>query len=119
MLNKLTFDSTRKVSVGLVRTFHKQYALLRFGHPYRIKAYHLANDIRHRLVPDAGGNTEVFQFIIDEVDGVLLLYVVEFHERLRHRHIIILSGDVLSRAMPAYLQPLCTDEYGDEAERHQ
>ena len=86
-------------------TLHIDFALATLHDPDGIEADNLHDSLCDGLVLDAGSHAEVFQFVVNEVDGVRLLQVVEFHQSLRQRHIIILSGDIL-----------CIAKHGNEAE---
>ena len=94
----LVDDGARQMALGLVGTLHIDFALATLHDADGIEANDLHDGLRDRLVLDAGGHAEVLQFVIDEVDGVRLLQIVEFHQSLRQRYIIILSGDVLCAA---------------------
>ena len=95
------------MSLCLVRTFHHD-CIPTVCHPYGIEAYQLLDGIGNTLVLDAGCDVEILQIVINEVDCVTVLQAVEFFQRLRHRNIIVLSGDVLGR---------CSTHHGEEHDR--
>ena len=60
-----------------------------------LEDFRVTKSIGNTLVSDALGYPEILQFIIHEVDGVLMLAGIQILQRRRERHIIILSGDAL------------------------
>ena len=75
----LVNDSARQMALGLVGTLDVDFALATFHDADGIETNDLHDGLRDRLVLDAGGHTEVLQFVVNEVYGVRLLQVVEFH----------------------------------------
>ena len=90
----MVYNATYHLGGCLLRTLHHDI-ILHLRHPDGIESYQLHDGIGNTLVSDALGYPEILQFIIHEVDGVLMLAGVQILQRRRERHIIILSGDAL------------------------
>ena len=58
------------------------------GHADRIEAYHLPDGIGNDLVRDGGGDAEVFQFVVEEMDGVVGGQLVELAQGIREAFIL-------------------------------
>ena len=69
-------DSTRQVAVCLMRTLYKNFMLSAFDNSDRIETNNLQNGISQFLMPDICRDLKILQFVIDEVDCVVLLQVV-------------------------------------------
>ena len=82
------------LSSYLLSTLHHDI-ILHLRHPDGIESYQLHDGIGNTLVSDTLGYPEILQFIIHEVDGVLMLAGIQILQRRRELHIIILSGDAL------------------------
>ena len=63
-------DGTRQMTLGLVGTLHSDFPV-RYAHTYGIEAYHLADGIGNSLATNGGGDAEVLQFVVEEVDFVV------------------------------------------------
>ena len=87
-------NTTYHLGGSFLRTLHHDI-ILHLRHPDGIESYQLHDGIGNALVSDALGYPEILQFIIHEVDGVLMLAGIQILQRCRERHIIILSGDAL------------------------
>ena len=88
------YNAAYHLGGSLLRTLHHDI-ILHLRHPDGIESYQLHDGIGNALVSDALGYPEILQFIIHEVDGVLMLAGIQILQRRRERHIIILSGDAL------------------------
>ena len=53
-----------------------------YGHADGVEAYHLLDGIGQLLILDGGGDAEVLQFVVEEVDGVVRLLVVQLEQDL-------------------------------------
>ena len=69
------------------------------GHADGIETYHLLDGIGQQLAVDRGGDAEVLQFVVKEVDDVVRLLVVQLEQGLAERHIIIGMADALSEGI--------------------
>ena len=84
-------------------TLHIDLAVIGLhGHADGIEADHLLDGIGQTLVLDGGGDAEVLQFVVEEIDDVFLLLVVQLEQGLAERHIIIGMANAHSRTSFAY-----------------
>ena len=90
----LIYNTSLITKCCLLHTLHHDI-ILHLRHPDGIESYQLHDGIGNALVSDALGYPEILQFIIHEVDGVLMLAGIQILQRRRERHILILSGDAL------------------------
>ena len=94
-------DGTRQMTLGLVGTLHSDFPV-RYAHTYGIETYHLADGIGNSLATNGGGDAEVFQFIVKEVDFVVCGLGIQLAQGIAERHIIIFTRDAHSRRTVAY-----------------
>ncbi len=69
-------DGTCEVAVGLMSTFHDDFAILN-DHTDRVEANHLADGIGDGFSADGGCDAEVFQIVVEETDGIVLTLLVQ------------------------------------------
>ena len=92
----LVNHQTLEVMLGLLDALHIDIVVITLDHLDGIKTYDLANGIRNRFVLDMGGNSEVFQFVVDKHDLVVAGLLLDILQRVTHRHVLEVAGDALS-----------------------
>ena len=81
--------------LGLVDAFHIDIVVITQDHLDGIETDDLANGIRNRFVLDMGGNSEVFQFVVDKHDLVVAGLLLDVLQRVAHRHVLEVTGYAL------------------------
>ena len=84
-----------EVVLGLVNAFHIDIVVFTQDHLDGIETDDLANGIRNRFVLDMGGNSEVFQFVVDKHDLVVAGLLLDILQRVAHRHVLEIAGYAL------------------------
>ena len=87
-------DSARQMEVGLMDALHENLLSVLFGarsDADGIKANHLLNGFGQVLAFDISGDTEVFQFVIEEIDSVACLLLTELSQRIREGYVIVFT----------------------------
>ena len=88
----LVDDGARQAAGGLVGTLHENLTSVLIGarsDADGIEAYHLLNGFRQVFVLDISGDTEVLQFVVEEVDGVARLLLCELPQRIREGYVVV------------------------------
>ena len=81
--------------LGLVDALYIDFALFALGHADGVEADHLADGLGHGFVLDVGGDSKIFQLIIEEVDGVVAGFFGQLAQRVAHRHFAVVAGHTL------------------------
>ncbi|GJG28402.1 hypothetical protein PRRU23_21020 [Segatella bryantii] len=101
----LVDDGARQVAVGLVGTLHIDFSVVGLhGHADGIETYHLLDGIGQTLVLDGGGDAEVLQFVVEEIDDVCRLLVIQLEQGLAERYIIIGMANALGERIKGHAE---------------
>ena len=93
--------------VGLLNALHEDFPsviVVGCADADRVKSYHLTDGIGHGLSVDRGGDAEVLQLVVEEVDGVVRLLDGQLAQGVGNGLILIFSGDALLRNSHAHRQ---------------
>ena len=80
----LVDDGACQMAVCLVGTLHEYLMLPAFDNSNGVETDYLEDGIRQRFLLNICPDLKILQLLVDEVDGVVPLQVVEFHQCLRH-----------------------------------
>ncbi len=86
---------------GFLRTLDGDFCAVD-AHADGIEAYHLTDGIGHGLAMNRGGDVEVLQFVVEEIDFVVCGLGIQLAQGIAERHIIIFMRDAHSRRTVAY-----------------
>ena len=76
-------------------TFNKDLVTI-VGHLHRIEADDFADSLLDRQVGEVTGHSEVFQFVVDEIDGLIVDGCIQVFKHLRQRLVMVLPIDFLT-----------------------
>jgi len=86
----LVNNGSRQMVFSLMGTLNGNFPVCN-AYADGIKAYHLTDGIGHGLAMNGGGDAEVFQFVVEEVDFVVGGLGIQLAQGIAERHIVVFT----------------------------
>ena len=89
LVDKFSFQAV----VGLLYTFHEDSAALT-GDRHRVEADDSTDGVIKRQSLKTASDSEILQFVVDEIDGLTVAGCIQVLEHLRQRLVMVTAGDL-------------------------